>query len=139
MRTFALALALLSTSFALAGGADPRPLFMFPGNIVGPTTTFTVDADFSKTKEFSHGEPVILMTVVKPNGDAYLLDSRPLAAGVKAHWEGKIPANGTYILRVVGGGGSSASYGKLTGPVRLVLTGNKQGGWNVSDGPPPVK
>lgn len=152
MRPFALAALLTLSAPAAAGGNTdrnaqlaPMPLFIGLGmggsRLIGPTTSYTIDVVLSRRqKPYSQGAPSILLTVVQPDGHPFVLDSRPLVPGEKLHWEGKIPANGTYVLRVVGGGQNSASYGPLHGPLKVVVTGDEKGNWGVSDGncPPRV-
>lgn len=138
MRPFILAAALLLGS-PLAAASAPMPLFpafQVDRQVVkGPTVPFVVDVDLSRRQRpYAEGGPVVLLTVVQPSGQAFVLDSRPLSHGEKLHWEGKIPAQGTYILRVVAGGQNSASYGPMHGPLKVVVTGDEKGNWGVSDG-----
>ena len=144
MRALALVALLTLSAPAAAGGNSQMPLFIGLGTggsrLTGPTTSYTIEVDLSRRqKPYSEGAPAILLTVVKPDGNAFILDSRPLMPGEKLHWEGKIPANGTYVLRVVGGGQSSASYGPMHGPLKVVVVGDEKGNWGVSDGNCPVK
>lgn len=130
MQKVMLTLMVMAAVSAQAARPDPRPIFMWPVDTTvtsGPKTTFSVDIDLSKTKAFKNGEPLILLTVITPDGGTYSLDSRPLHAGEKAYWQGKIPAKGGYVLRVISDNGSTSRGGQMLGPIQYKLTSDAQG------------
>lgn len=134
----------LLLSPALAGGAEPLPawarelfigqrLDFAPGTVTVP---FTVEADFSRTRAWRGGPPQLFVTFVDFGGRAFNLDSRAFRPGEKVRWEGRLPAEGTLVIRVVDDAASAISTEnrRPAKPVRLVITGDERGSWGVSDG-----
>ncbi len=97
--------------------------------VTGPTVSLVVDADFSRSKTFSQGQPTIIITVVQPDGTVVNFGSRPIRLGEKVHWEGRIPAAGTHVFNFVQQHLSSA-WGKIEGNIQIKVLGDEKGSWS---------
>lgn len=98
-----------------------------------PTIPLVVDIDFTRSKTFAHGMPRFIITVVTEQKNIISFDSRPLRPGEKIHWEGKIPASGTFLFYGLTESNSTYSADSLspqqTG-IKINVTGDKNGHWS---------
>ncbi|GMA16958.1 hypothetical protein E5F05_15830 [Deinococcus metallilatus] len=138
---FPLTLTLLAAlaAPALAGGAGGLPPLMPFADTVrftGEAVPFTVEVNLSRTRTQPGGPLQILVTAVTPQGEVVNLNSRPIRAGEKLTWAGRLPARGTLVIHVVDdhGTASSTQLHRDSQPIRLVITGDEKGNFGVSDG-----
>ncbi|GAA5513455.1 hypothetical protein Dcar01_02190 [Deinococcus carri] len=124
---------------ALAGGASaPPPLMPFANAVrfAGEAVPFTVDVNLSRTRTQPGGPVQILVTAITPGGEVINLNSRPIRAGEKLTWTGRLPAQGTLVIHILDDNrtASSTLLHRDSQPVRLVITGDEKGNFGVSDG-----
>ena len=102
----------------------------------GESVPFIIEIDLARTRTQPAGPLRILVTAITPEGEAVNIGSRPVQAGEKLTWQGRLPARGNLIVHVLDADRTTTSteIRRNAQPVRLVIIGDEKGNFGVSDG-----